>query len=67
MLGLDEDGSGNVTFDEFFKMIEKNLFKRQRSIEPRLILDQKEADEQEAAQVKILDTIADEIMQTFEL
>jgi len=28
MLGLDEDGSGNVTFDEFFKVIEKNLFKR---------------------------------------
>ena len=47
-------------------MIEKNLFKRQRSIDPRLILDQKGADEQEAAQVKILETIADEIVQAFE-
>ena len=66
MLGLDKDGSGSITFDEFFYVIEKSLFKRERSIDPKLILDQKGADEQEAAQVKILETIADEILQTID-
>jgi hypothetical protein len=45
MLGLDKDGSDSITFDEFFNVIEKSLFKRERSIDPKLILDQKGADE----------------------